>query len=282
MSIQDELEASKGREMHVPEVPSIDILNQQIDDEDGMYRIRYGSRVGYLSMPADVFDEDTMCRPYLLIPKLPKSPPQDWTKMHIRRNAHDGSLQITYTNDPLPAIRSTWHQQYVDVLALKETRYYRSRIREVIYQGKPAIAKIAAFDWQIPSIENETFAYSIMETYLAANPECRRISPRFLGHLTENGRVMGMLLEKLEGEHASIQELDPCKDTLWILHKMDMIHGDPNRYNFIVEKESGEVKLVDFEHVEDYDEAKAALELESLAKELREETGRGRATAIES
>ena len=49
----------------------ISILNQLIGDDEGDYRIRVGRHVGYLTINTDVFDDITMCRPYLLIPKLP-------------------------------------------------------------------------------------------------------------------------------------------------------------------------------------------------------------------
>lgn len=55
------------------------------------------------------------------------------------------------------------------------------------------------------------------------------------------------------------------------------MHGDVNRYNFIVEECGGGcvVRLVDFEYAQDYDEKLAHAELESLRAELAEETGRG-------
>lgn len=50
----------------------LEVLSQLIDDDVGSYRIRAGRTVHYLTIAADVFDEDTMCRPYLLILKLPR------------------------------------------------------------------------------------------------------------------------------------------------------------------------------------------------------------------
>lgn len=253
----------------------ISVLNQLIDDEDGAYRIKWGDRIVYLSIPTDVFDEDTMCRPYLLIPQLPTFPQGPWTRMHITRNAHNGSLDVVTTDEPLPAIRSTWHPQYIDVLALEETKCYRSNVYEVVYHGESAIAKIAPFDWNIPRIENETWVYSIMDEYQRQHPHERQIFPRFLGHLTENDRVIGLLLEKVDGTYASIEDLSGCEAALRQFHKVDLIHGDVNRYNFLVEKESGRVKLVDFEYAEAYEESKARMEIDSLGSELCEQTGRG-------
>ena len=47
-----------------------------------------------------------------------------------------------------------------------------------------------------------------------------------------------------------------------------------NRYNFIVDRAPGRgVRLVDFEHVEEFEEGLARAELLSLPSELTEETG---------
>ncbi|KXT08084.1 hypothetical protein AC579_10449 [Pseudocercospora musae] len=257
---------------------SIVVLNQHIDEEDAVYRMMVGEAVGYVMMPANLFDEDTMCRPYLLIPRLPRLPPGPWTRVQISRKSQHGPLEVNATNDPLPAVESTWHQQRIDVLGLPKIKDYRSNVYEVVYQGEPAIAKIAAFDWDLQRIDRETWAYSVLDRYQRQNSQSCRIAARFLGHLTENDRVMGILLEKLEGQYASVGRLEACEEALRSFHKMGLVHGDVNRYNFIVAKNSGRVKLVDFEHAENFDEGKAHKEIESLASELSEQSGRGGST----
>jgi tRNA A-37 threonylcarbamoyl transferase component Bud32 len=88
---------------------------------------------------------------------------------------------------------------------------------------------------------------------------------------------MGILLERLEGDFALVEDLPACANALRRLHKIGLVHGDVNRYNFVVDKQSKSVRMVDFEYVAalEVDEAAAELELESLASELTEETGRG-------
>lgn len=68
-----------------------------------------------------------------------------------------------------------------------------------------------------------------------------RIVPRVLGHLTEVGRVMGILLERLDGEFASADDLPACSSTIRRLHEIGLVHGNVNRYNFIVDKQSRQV-----------------------------------------
>lgn len=252
----------------------IEVLSQEISDDSGSYRIRAGQRVHYVTIATNVFDDDTMCRPHLLIPQLPDFLDNKWTRMEVIRMP-DGSLSSELSHEPLPAVEMTWHLETIDVLSLEIVKRHRSGVHEVLYSGLPAIGKIACFDWQIPRIEHETFTYSVVEEY--REPGDPVITPTFLGHVTENGRVIGMLLEKLEGDSASMDDLPACREALKNFHLMNMVHGDVNRYNFIVDrsKKPVHVQLVDFEHAEPYEESKALLELQSLLSELAETTGRG-------
>ncbi|KAF2964766.1 hypothetical protein GQX73_g8802 [Xylaria multiplex] len=239
---------------------SMEVLSQEISDEEGMYRIRSGQHVYYLIISTDVFDENTMCRPYLLLPQLPNLSDMPSRKIKLTRN-EDGSLAVFAYHEPLQEITFTWHEKRIDVLSLPRIKRLRSGVFETLYEGRAAVAKIARFEWQIPSLTRETWAYC------------------FLGHLTENGRVMGFLMEKLEGRFACLDDLTQCAALLKRLHglgDLGLVHGDVNRYNFIVEEcYRGCVRLVDFEHAQDYDEKLAQAELESLPAELAEETGRG-------
>ncbi|KAM5345887.1 hypothetical protein ACJ41O_011748 [Fusarium nematophilum] len=254
--------------------PDIEVLSQLIDDEDGHYRLRVGRRVHYLTIPTDVFDDDTMCRPYLLIPKLPALPDSPWTTMRISRD-ENGSLTSTISNDPLREIQTTWHETRIDILSLQKTRRFRSGVHEVQCNGSPAIAKIACFEWDVRRIERETWAYSVLARHQSQHPDEPPIAPNFLGHLTEDGRVMGILLQKVEGKSACIDDLADCEALLRRVHGLGLVHGDVNRYNFVVDRVAGGMRLVDFEHAEEFDEALAKEELLSLPVELVEDAGRG-------
>lgn len=88
-------------------------------------------------------------------------------------------------------------------------------------------------------------------------------------------------MENVEGDAACISDLADCEALLRRLHSQKLIHGDVNRYNFIVNRGSGEIRLVDFEHVMDFDEGLAREELLSLPEELTEETGRGTTVEVQ-
>ncbi|KAH6716144.1 alpha-galactosidase A [Leptodontidium sp. MPI-SDFR-AT-0119] len=257
----------------------IEVLSQEINEDFGFYRIRAGQRVHYVTIATDVFDEDAMCRPHLLIPQLPDFPDKNWTIMEVSRKS-DGSLTFDLSFEALPAVKTIWHPKTIDVLSLEKVKRHRSGVHEVLFSGLPAICKTACFGWQIPRIEHETYTYSVIEEY--REPGDPVIAPAFLGHVTENGRVIGMLLEKLEGDFASMDDLPVCREALENFHHMNMVHGDVNRYNFILDrsKEPVQVRLVDFEYAEPYEESKALEELRSLSSELAETTGRGGSVVV--
>ena len=192
-----------------------------------------------------------------------------------QRGCVGAPLKVIATNHPLPEIETVWHPDKVDVLSLRQIKRHRSNVHEVLYGEIPAISKIAAFDWQIPQLERETWAYSVLDQHQRPVSGEPTISPRVLGHLTERGRVMGILLERLDGDFASADDLPECSNALRRLHEIGMTHGDVNRYNFIVDRRSRHVSMVDFEHAAALDEETAKTELQSLASMLEEGTGRG-------
>ena len=156
----------------------------------------------------------------------------------------------------------------------------QNTVHQVIYDGVEAIRKYAAFEWQIPQLERETWAYSVLAESQHPDSEVPLVSPRVLGHLTECGRVIGILLERLEGDYANITDLAECTDALRTLHGIGLTHGDVNRYNFVVDRQARKVNMVDFEYASAYDEADAEAEIQSLPAELKEDTGRGGPTRV--
>jgi predicted Ser/Thr protein kinase len=129
------------------------------------------------------------------------------------------------------------------------------------------IAKIARFDWEIPYVQRETEIYSLLQG--------TGIAPRFLGHIHEQGRIIGILLEKVMGRHAGIEDLQICCTALKRLHALGISHGDCNRYNFIIGVDD-KVTLVDFEKsIVGANKDIMESEIAKLGEDLAEEGGLG-------
>lgn len=129
--------------------------------------------------------------------------------MHITCSSkEDGSLILNTTQEPLEEVSFIWHERRIDILALPFIKRLKSGVFETNYEGDSAIVKIACFEWQIPNITRETWAHHVLE-HLDDN-DGEPIAPAFLGHLTENRRVMGVLMKKVEGRRLSGYRLCDC------------------------------------------------------------------------
>jgi predicted Ser/Thr protein kinase len=252
------------------------ILSMEVDDDDSVdseYRLRIGNQVKYLIISPRTFDRDTLS---FLIPSLPRLPhKEEWTIAHISRDKTSGDLKTSISNRTLAGVKYRWHHTQIDCLELEKTKQLTAMAFEAVSpsilpvtlpSSATVIAKIARFEWELPRIEQETRAYQLLEG--------SELAPRFLGHIHENGRIMGFLIEKIEGRSASFQDLGICETALGKLHNLGFLHGDVNRYNFLVTEEG--VKLLDFEcFLENASPKLMRKELESVRAELVDESGRG-------
>lgn len=253
--------------------PELEVLSQEIGDEDAQYRIRAGRRVYYLTIsepPTRLFDIDTLCQPRLLLPKLPTFPDGDWTEMTLTMGPN-GQITSRVSYEPLDEISPCWHPRRIDVLSVRRTARYNARTSLVEFEGRQVVCKLSPFPWEIVSLERETLAYED----ISKSSENALIAPQFLGHLTENGRVIGFLLEKIEGTSANLSDLPLCTAALKTLHSIGLVHGDVNKHNFVIDREKGEARLIDFEHAGLFSEEKAQQELENVEAVLKDDSNSG-------
>ncbi|RAO67975.1 uncharacterized protein BHQ10_003987 [Talaromyces amestolkiae] len=252
------------------------ILSMEVDDEDSFeseYRVRIGNTVKYLIVSPKTFDRETLSFPIQSLRSLPYH--EEWTVARISRDVSNGDLKTSISNQTLAGVKCQWHNNCINCLELEKTKQLTAMAFEATIHSNPlvstvpiatVIVKIARFEWEIPRIEQETRAYQLLEG--------SELAPRFLGHIHENGRVMGFLLEKVEGRPASFQDLNICETALGKLHNLGCTHGDVNRYNFLITNEGA--KLLDFEHLVENARPESMLkELERLSAELVDDSGRG-------
>ncbi|KAH7336266.1 alpha-galactosidase A [Rhexocercosporidium sp. MPI-PUGE-AT-0058] len=252
------------------------VLSMEVDaDTESEYRIQVNDQVKYVVVQPGVYDfDEVLSFPPALLKNLPPFPSGNWTSMNVSRDK-DGAPVYIVSSTPLKAVTRVWHPELVDILSLRETGRFGARVRIVEKGGREFVAKIARFDFEIGLVENETRVYEKLAQENINHPDRAAISPDFCGHLIENGRVMGMLIEKLEGRRANIEDISACEAAVKRLHAVGVLHGDVNRHNFVVDEQSGVVRLIDFENAKDYDVVKAREEIDSLKQQLVEDTGRG-------
>ncbi|KAL8728161.1 MAG: hypothetical protein Q9181_005435 [Wetmoreana brouardii] len=243
------------------------------DDPKGpstSYRVsKDDGRIVYVTIDADVFDEDDYCFTPALIDQLPAFPAGDWNKGHIAKTKERPDPHFTWTRcATLPRVTSTWHKTYVEYKSLELGERLRSDVYEALHpELGEVVAKYAAFEWEIGCLQAETEAYAWIDGH--------DIGPKFLGHLTEEGRVIGFVMEKLQGRHARVDDLASCAEVVQRLHTLGILHGDLNRHNLLITEDR--TALIDFETcTKDQDQAKMAGELQGLKQDLLDNSGTGR------
>ncbi|KAM7217205.1 alpha-galactosidase A precursor [Rhypophila decipiens] len=231
--------------------PNIQVLQASVDPEyESEFRILVDNKfVKYITIDAGLYDCDDMCFAPSLISLMPPLPPGDWNKGRISRNPKTGDPHF-----------SAFHQG----------RKLRSNVYEVTCPGFSSttiIAKFARFEWEVPQLEAETTAYSWIEG--------QQIGPAFLGHLTEEGRVIGFLIGQVTGcRHAKPEDLPLCRSVLSRLHKLEIKHGDINKHNFLICDEKA--TLIDFDCASRFASCdELDVELHDLHNQLLDTSGRG-------
>lgn len=203
---------------------------------------------------------------------MPEFPPGDWTKGRISKDNCTGKAVFSsISSDKLPAVESIWHPIVVDHLELKTVARLRQNIHKVshVLFQEPVIFKLANFPWEIPFLEAEIRAYAWIQD--------ENIGPRFLGHVSEGGRVIGFLIENIVGASpATLDDLGACRMGLARLHLLGIQHGDVNRNNFLVQRPEGKVTIIDFEAARKCDEQeRLQAENASLEESFRDTSNRG-------
>lgn len=247
-------------------------------NDNSYFRILAGHLVKYIIvLPRTLPHSSLLEMPLDFINILPPLPyfEESWTVAHISRD-NNGELQSALTKPKLAGVEATWHPKFIDVLDLKKIETLAMMVQMCTWQNNPPlhatdqtsfVAKFARFEWEVSYIENETRTYQMLEG--------TGIVPKFLGHIHENGRVIGFLLEKVDGRPAGIQDLTICTSALKLLHQHGILHGDCNPHNFLVTEDS-KVILIDLANSKrNASKAELATELESLKGQLEDKSGRG-------
>ena len=266
--------------MAQPVTPQIISLEFSDGRDNSYFRILAGTHIKYIVILPGALERSALLdMPLDFVDILPPLGYCDdgWTTAHISRNPVSGKLEATLSSPAMPGVSNVWHPTCVDFLALDRleglgllaglyTWVPGAAQRNIDTQGA-VIAKTARFEWEIPYIEQETRIYQRLEG--------TGLAPRFLGHVHEQGRVIGFLLAYAEGRHAGTQDLTDCRAALDQLHRLAVLHGDTNRYNFIVDG-NGDVTMIDFEKAkENASQGEMEAEMAGLEEQLKEESGWG-------
>jgi hypothetical protein len=162
---------------------------------------------------------------------------------------------------------------FLNVLDLTMVSRISDRISRVKYKGETWILKVARFKHEIPALQQEVSIYSTLTS------TDFRLAPKFIGFVYEEikARTVGFLMEEILGQPPDIRNLKDCEETVRLLHTCGIVHGDLNRYNFLMTEQGA--KIFDFEVSTAHggvDPTVAEEEIEALATRLEDESGIGK------
>lgn len=239
--------------------------------------------IKYVTVDPYIFDDmDLIFEPTLIEILRPLLPAGDWNHVRIFRvNSSDKSstgnaeVQVEASTQVLPGILGVWHSLRLDYLELETGSRLRSNVCEATCSKIPGqfIVKFARFHYEIAQLERETIPYKWVEGH--------NIGPKFLGHLTEDGRVIGFAMSKIEeARHATPDDPDVCRQALRRLHALGIKHGDTNKHNFLIHPHG--VTMIDLDFAKhNSTEIDLNEELYDLEQQLADTSGKGGVKVVE-
>ncbi|PLB43301.1 hypothetical protein P170DRAFT_441735 [Aspergillus steynii IBT 23096] len=261
-----------------------EVLSLDLEENDYLYRIKRDNRIVYVSiLDGDLIPPDSRTDSFPILSHLRKLPKWDeeWTTLTVRRASPGSTDSIESTADEFPPhgldlaqldLSPVVFYNFLDLEFIARVSDRISRVK-CHHTGETRILKIARFAHEIPALQREVSIYSVLAA--SGFP----LSPRVVGYVYEGtkSRTVGFLMEEIEGVVPGIQHLDECRKTVGLLHAHGVVHGDLNRYNFLVDGDRA--RVFDFEVAvvqRDGDVAAAEEEMDSLEARLRDETGVGK------
>jgi hypothetical protein len=253
---------------------TLELLQASVDEGDEDSYLRFlvdGKKVIYITIAAGVFTPDDMCFGPAITTLLPAFPSEDWNYGYIAKHPQTNQPYfVEAIKKELQGVKNIWHPTTVDHLQLTIGNDLRSPVCEVTcpqFPNTTIVYKFARFEWEIGWIDSETAAYQSLEGH--------NIGPKFLGHVSEEGRVIGFLIDKVQdARHATISDHAACVEALTKLHRLGFLHGDTNKHNFLVN--STGATLIDFEGLSKSDNAEEfETEIAGLTDQLNDTSGKG-------
>ena len=164
---------------------------------DSFFRILVnGKDFKYLVIDSGVYNPSDMSWHKIILPLLPSLPAGEWNLGHVTKTAENPKPHFDWTTKKdFSSAGPAWHPITIDYLSLNMGEMRMPNVYEATssqyFGNTTVIAKFATFPFETSYYAQETLVYSwLTGTFIA---------PKFLGHIAENGRLIGFILAKIEG-----------------------------------------------------------------------------------
>lgn len=252
------------------------LLSLDLMDDDYLYRVRRGRRVVYISiLGTDIIHREVRTDGDWVVSMLCKLPvwQQNWHTLTITTSNGITRYELDqFQPHRVDLQESRLHQlPRFNLFDLELRNRISDRVSQVAVQEGNMVLKIARFKYEVAYLRNE------IQIYRSIRESSFKFAPTFIGYVYEEveDRIIGFLVEELQGRHPTIDDLDACRATVQQLHRIGILHGDLNKYNIIIAGETAE--LIDFE-ASSYisgDGKEASTELCQLSDKLLDDSGVG-------
>lgn len=167
---------------------------------------------------------DNSRTPNSLPQHLPPFPPGPWNRGHVACDPETGAPVSTRTvTEKLCDVANLRHPERLDHLEftlvepLKSYDHLPTHVHRATHPrfAGTVVLKFAPFSGEGAFLSEETDAYRDLKG--------TGIGPAFLGHLLEGDRVIGFVLEDVEGRHPRPEDLKACRAALGRLHAVGCI-----------------------------------------------------------
>lgn len=231
----------------------ITTMNALLGLELGYYRILTSSTIKYLSFlspnlsPPEGFVPPPIGAEYPLHHLIPDYrgeklrfntvPEGDWNLGHLTLDP-TGKLILDYVETKqLDCISNKWCQYSIDWLDIGEMNASDGALQcqnlmfSFLSRNHFGVESVVVhYEWY-----PETLYGPIRETEIYGLIQGKGIAPNFVAHFTENHkRVIGYLTEYIPGRHATIEDLDICRQVLLKLHELGIAHGSLSYRCFLI------------------------------------------------
>lgn len=245
------------------------MLNVESGPNDIRYRIKRDNRIIYVRvLSPDIIPEDRRTYGPSAIDELSKLEEwndDSWNTLQVDQDEKGIKCDKDVARPHFVPAHQLLHHPIYDISTLTVIRESKYRTSEVSHNGQAAFLKIARFPHELKWIIQEIQAYHA----LAGSS----LVSKLLGYISESSstdRVIGFLVEKVNGRHADLEDLEVCRAAPDPLH-ISLIHGDLCKYNVIITDKGP--KFIDLED-------SVLVGADSWSDELRQKEKQGLATKL--
>lgn len=232
--------------------------------------------IKYVTIATGLYSSHDMCfGPVITTLLEPLLPSGVWNYGYVNKNPETGLPHFAeVAQKDFLAVSASWHPTRVEYLDLVLGGKLMPGVHDATCTQftTPLVAKFACWEWQIGYMNDECTAYQWIEGH--------NIGPKFLGHITEEGRVIGFLMERVmddtgDARHATPADLTVCSHALAKLHGLGILHGDLDKYNILITDRGA--TLIDFSTARKSNDASAfERERQELEAQLCSDSDKGR------